>query len=275
MRVSGSGSGGNSFFGGKNRSDSFRQKHRCGQKVKGILLKNLSDNMAWVEINGDKLLAQLEVYHPRGSRLTFIIKQLVPDIILKELTLGQTTGSTPLNLASAFDTARTLFENALRQELQSAKAVSPRLSQVDFFKLIASNAQLCACYLDATGCARALSTPLEQKGKGRILYQPWYAPYSRRQVTFVHQNNEKSALNTSIVEFDHTQLGLVRVEFMYGNGKVAYKIKMQHPKHSTALLRYLAAQTHLELTDQPDNLGIMKLPNFSHGGIITEMVFKA
>ncbi len=55
MRIRNSGSG-FSGFSSDSRSSSFRQGRRPGQKVRGKLLKWVSEDMAWVEIEGHKLV---------------------------------------------------------------------------------------------------------------------------------------------------------------------------------------------------------------------------
>ena len=120
MRIRNSGAGFRGF-GGKSRSDSFKQKHKLGGKIKGKLLKWVSDDMAWVSIDGDKLLAQLHSAHKEGASLTFIIKQLTPDIILKEVFEFSSGSANALDLANNFNTARTLFENRFRSVQQTLK----------------------------------------------------------------------------------------------------------------------------------------------------------
>jgi len=272
MRIRNSGQGGGGFGGWGSRSDSFRKRHHVGQKVRGMVLKNMPDNMAWVEINGDRLLAQLEVIHPEGSRLTFIIKQLTPHIILKELALRQSVGQSALGIASSFDTARTLFENKLRSELKRRGTAITALSLPDFMELLAHSPELHACYLDASNCVNVISAGLEKNGS-RLFYQPWLYPDTRRQVTCIRQQKE-SDFTEIIIEFDHSVLGLARVEFLHKKATTAFKLKVQRAERSTELLNYLKSRTHPELKVEAKLLGISKLPRQNHGGLITEILFK-
>lgn len=269
MRIRGSGKDGGGFFGGRNRSDSFRRKHRLGQKVRGVLLKNVPDDMAWVEINGDRLLAQLSVVHPEGARLTFIIEQLTPYIILKELREhGHGGGADVLVPANAFDTARALFEARFRPLADQKTSMPAR----EFLILLAGSAELYTRYADAARCAEAL-TALLGNDEERILYQPWLAPETRRQVTFVRPAPD-TGLTETIVEFDHPSMRLVRAEFLHGKDRVACRLKMQHMRHAKALARYLAAKAHPELPLRVDPPGVAKLPSSGHGGIIAERIFR-
>lgn len=275
MRISGSGSSG-SYGGGGSRSDRFRNRHRPGQKVRGVLLKNLPDSMAWVEIDGERLLAQLETTHQEGSRLLFLIQQLVPKIILKELTAGtEASAANALSLISDFDSARTLFENRVRPALAQAGLAGRPLPLAGFLTLLAETPVLLAAYLDAADCARPLGDALQSTGKGHLAYQPWLAPYSRRQITIVRARGENSRLTEAIVEFDHNRMGLTRVQFLGSPETLSCRVLLQHPEHADALSRYLASRRHPNAPLRGQVLNVGKLPRSSHAGILAELLFKA
>lgn len=271
MRIKGSGSGAGGFGGRNDRSGSFRRKHSLGQKVRGVLLKNVPDNMAWVEIDGDRLLAQLAVPHAEGAHLTFVIEQLAPNIVLKELQgYAHGGGAAVLGQANAFDTARALFE--ARFTPLAKKAETPAMTPAAFFTLLAGSRDLFACYADAARCADGLTALLDDDG-GRFLYQPWLAPGSRRQVTFVRPAPD-TGLTETVVEFDHPAMGLVRAEFLHRDDRVACRLKMQHMAHAQPLARYLAAKTYTGLPVHADPPRVAKLPKGGHGGIIAERLFR-
>lgn len=274
MRIKGYGSGTGGFSGSGGRSDSFRKKHHLGQKIRGKLIKNIAENMAWVDFNGDRLLAQLANPHPEGSLHLFIIKQLHPQIILKELTASHSSGINALNLASAFDTARILFENDFSTILKARSSIKPALSCIDFIKLLATETNLFARYMDAANCARSISNVLQDSDCGIVLYQPWLASESHRQITLVKKTDQHSKMAESIVEFDHPSMGLVRIEFLYKAKTVAYKLKMQRPQYRSSLMRFLSAKKYHGNDLNIQNLGISKLPPNGHGGILAELLFR-
>lgn len=273
MRISGSGTGNGSFGGGGSRSDRFRRKHRPGQKVRGLLLKNLPDSMAWVDIDGDRLLAQLESAHPEGARLLFLVQKLTPQIVLKELTEGAAAKADALSFMGDFDAARTLFENRFRPALDGAGLAGKPLPIVAFLKLLAGSPELHAAYRDAAACARPIADSLVRAGKGRLLYQPWLAPDGRRQASLVRSANAADGLTETLVEFDHARLGLVRVQFLARANELTCKVLLQHPEQSASLARYLASRAHAGSV-AVNHLGVARLPRASHGGIVTEALFK-
>jgi hypothetical protein len=89
MRIRGHGSS-FSGFGGQQRdsqrSERFRKAHRPGQKVRGVILEWQSDDLAWVEIDGHRLLAQVARNSALGLERAFLVVRLDPEIVLKEIS---------------------------------------------------------------------------------------------------------------------------------------------------------------------------------------------
>jgi hypothetical protein len=87
IRIQGQGT---SFSGGgsgkeRERSERFRRAHRAGQKVRGTVLEWRAPGLAWVDIDGHGLLAQLATDAALGRERTFLILRLEPDIVLREI----------------------------------------------------------------------------------------------------------------------------------------------------------------------------------------------
>lgn len=229
----------------------------------------MPESMAWVTIDGDKLLAQLQRPHPEGARLTFIVKQLVPDIILKEIFESSAASANALGLASSFDTARTLFENGFRT---ARKGMSAPLQFDIFLQAIGSNPKLLPLFLDAAGCAQTVSAHLDQSRQGRLLYQPWLTPDGRRQATLVKPSEH--SLTEIIMEFEHDAWGLVRAEFLYKSPTISYRLKLQHMTQAQSIEAYMTQRVHPNLAIQPECLGVTKLPQSQHGGLLAELMFR-
>lgn len=70
------------------RSDRFRKGHRAGQKVRGVVQAWQSPGLAWVEIDGHRLLANLSEDSALGAERLFLIVRLEPDIVLRALPAG-------------------------------------------------------------------------------------------------------------------------------------------------------------------------------------------
>lgn len=277
MRVRGNGSG--PFdFGGNNerRSAQFRQGRRPGQKVRGTLVKWVSEGMAWVLIDGHHLLAQLQTRPPEGAQLLFLITRLEPDIVLKELSGVPGTGNPVgdgLAAAKSFETARTLFENRLRPHIPDLAAKGPLHRPARFITLLAKDSSLFAAYTDALVCAGRINL-LAGPTSGMVAYQPWLAPRSRRQLTCARTvAASANELTEIIVECETRELGLVRVEFLHKGASVGYRVKVQRPAGSESLKRLLLDTVPASAGTEAQCLGVTKLPANEHGGLLAALLF--
>lgn len=89
MRIRGQGSSSTGFGGQRQdseRSERFRRGHRAGQKVQGRIVEWEAPGLAWVEIDGQRLLAQVSQDSELGLIRRFLILKLSPEIVLKEIT---------------------------------------------------------------------------------------------------------------------------------------------------------------------------------------------
>ena len=272
MRIRNSGSG-FSGFRDESRSSAFRHGRRPGQKVRGKLLKWVSEDMAWVEIEGHKLLAQLQSRPPIGSLLTFVIKQLKPEIVLKELYESSPVAASALSLASSFEAARTLFENKFRPYVPGLSAESPDNRVPAFITLLDGDRKLLAAYMDVLNCAHDITHQFGSAKGHILLYQPWLLPEGRRVATVIRSSPDAddSRLSAALVEFEASPFGLARVEFLHKHGETGYRLKLQHPDMKSSLETYL--DRNARVTENARCLGIDKLRQREHGGILAELMF--
>ncbi len=88
MRVSGQGSGAAPRHDGRRQSDRaerFRRARRPGEILSGFVTHWETSELAWVEIDGDPLLARLPGDIPLGRAVRLLIETLYPDITLRRL----------------------------------------------------------------------------------------------------------------------------------------------------------------------------------------------
>ncbi|MFP5223469.1 MAG: hypothetical protein ACLGSA_14355 [Acidobacteriota bacterium] len=62
-----------------------------GQKVRGTVEEWQSPGLAWVEIDGQRLLAQVSQDAALGRERMFLVLKLTPEIVLRELS-GKPSG---------------------------------------------------------------------------------------------------------------------------------------------------------------------------------------
>lgn len=272
MRIKGAGFG-FSGSGGGSRSDSFKQGRRPGQTVKGTLLKWVSDDTGWVVIEGHKLLAQLHTRPPVGAKLIFVIKQLHPDIILKELHGGAEGGASPLGMASDFEASRTLFENQLRSHAAKLEATSYTERQKAFIDLLSTDKKLLNTFLDSTACIQAMNQQLQTETIGYLYYAPWFVPTGRRHIGRFRPSSGQSALTESFFECDLQPFGMIRLEFLFKESEGGYKLKIQNSGTAHILKKLFSSRKSTTLPDNLRCLGIAPLPQNAHGGILAETLF--
>jgi len=62
----------------------FRQRYRPGDIVEGKILHFEAPGLGWIRVEKLCLLARTRQNYPTGQKLYFLVKQLYPQIILKE-----------------------------------------------------------------------------------------------------------------------------------------------------------------------------------------------
>ncbi|QJB57954.1 hypothetical protein [Pseudodesulfovibrio sp. zrk46] len=272
MRIKGSGS---QFFGsggGGSRSESFKRGRKRGQKVRGTILKWVSEDMAWVEIDGHRLLAQLHSHPPVGSRLTFLIIQLTPEIILKEIFESSSAGVGALTLAKDFETARILFEGKLQDHIIKLSSPQSPKRIHRFINILAEDIKLFSAYLDVTACLKHINHSLASTKNARLIYIPWLIPNGHRHIGLVRNPKSSPSLIETILELELEDFGMVRIEFLHKTPDTSYRVKLQHPSNATELNYYL--ESLLAYEPAPQCLGISPLQQHEHGGILSQILFK-
>lgn len=113
----------NSSFSGTNsdkesqkRQQSFRRQKKTGQEVIGTVLKALTTELAWIEVEGMPLTATLPFEPMPGQRLLLRVESLEPEIVLKFLSQLEAQ-SGPLQI-HAYTGARNNFEALWQNFLQ-------------------------------------------------------------------------------------------------------------------------------------------------------------
>lgn len=265
---------GQGFFGlfgrGGSRSDSFKKGRKVEDKVRGTLLKWVSDDMAWVNIEGHKLLAQLNSKPVVGATLTFVIKQLTPDIVLKELFAPTGGSSGALSLANSFETARTLFQTRLFQQNATVDYAKSE-SQKRFLVALSSNDQLFAAYVDTINCVNAINSATGQHNIGKLFYAPWIVTEARNHIGLVKR--APTGMSEIRYEFELPSLGLIRADFLYKTSTVSYRLRLEHPHYASEIKRVLGT-CQIQGIDSAHCLGVGPLPKHQHGSVLAELLFK-
>lgn len=107
--------GGEQDSGSEKRKQVFRGRRKPGQEVEGEVLKDLGSGLAWVDVGGLALTAQLPFEARLGQRLLLRIESLEPEILLK--FIKRTYGSGSAVQVQAYTAERNSHELAWQEFL--------------------------------------------------------------------------------------------------------------------------------------------------------------
>ena len=272
MRIRGdkqdnSGSGG----GSRDRSNLFKRSHHVGQKVRGRVVNTVADGLAWVDVDGHRLLAQLGGKPPVNSILTFQIQQLTPQIVLKVLFGINGVDSSTLDKAGSFEAARTLFESVATEAINGLQNTSSEERRLRFFSKLAKDSELALRFLDVVSCVNEMFKPTSNDFT--MHYQPWRIPEGRRHITIVKRPQNEGSILTAITECELPILGMTRVESLSTAETVSVRVYAQRPAENEPLKSFLKQSPFGESCKLFNFLGVFKLPEGGNGGLLTEHIF--
>jgi len=179
MRIRGyGGSFGDQFSQERHRSSTraFRKGRRVGQLVRGRLLAPAEGGLAWVSVEGHSLLARLE-HVPTGGELLFRIMQLVPELVLKDITPTLPGGADPIRALAALTEARSHLESLLDglRDVPASPPLDLTAAKRFFRRLLADRPEILAAWGQALSRTRHLAALLPPDA-GRLGYAPWIFP---------------------------------------------------------------------------------------------------
>lgn len=181
---------GNRQFQGRNkgaseRSAIFRKRYKVDQIIQGILLKWETTKLGWVEIGDQRLLANIMTSPAPGDTLTFLVQQLYPEIILKEINPDHLNGHgayiNPADVTRQFVTCRAAFQSQARNlfaELDENKGSISSERLVLFLKLLEKNEKCARLFFETLSCVGNLNSIFKQ---AKLFYLPWLVPSSLNQ----------------------------------------------------------------------------------------------
>ncbi|MGE4298744.1 MAG: hypothetical protein AB7E47_12000 [Desulfovibrionaceae bacterium] len=258
MRISGSGVGGG---GGQNRPDSrkerFRRAHRVGDRLTGRLLRWQAEGLAWVEVDGQEMLARIESRPAPGQELAFLVLRLDPDIELKELAdggdpFGQAgPGGAPAMVLQGFWSLRNQLDSLLPTLFPLAAACAPPDAPAPlpdratrkraFLAAVGADARAMALYAALLDRQREINYHLAARNIGTLRYVPWLVPGARDQELFVTATPQAGAPKADIAFGCHTRaLGAVLARLLHADGRTAVRLFVERPD-ATAELAALCA----------------------------------
>ncbi|WP_027180436.1 hypothetical protein [Maridesulfovibrio bastinii] len=229
MKIFGYGNYSNQHKNGSSNKKSviFRNRYRVGQKLRGTLLKWERQNFGWIEVENLSLLAKIQSTPSVGDILTFIVEQLYPDIILKEITAdsgNDFSTMTPQEAAGDFIAARAKFESkSLRIFSQNYLPKLPTYTQ--FCNFLLSDSNHTDRFFNVLRSVTSLNS--FSKGNSILLYMPWLIPEGYNHEALINvteRSNREDNFYEGIFCFTHSQTGNSRLKILYKKQTAAFKL---------------------------------------------------
>lgn len=244
MRISGYGSGTDSRGTSKDRRKAFRRSHSVGQRVVGAFKAWHDDTLAWVEIDGQPLLAKLDADPRPGQRFMFLIKQLDPDITLQVLQPGGAGAAALAQMAQEFWGARIIFEIPMQN-------IAPHLLQTDkleqrkkiFFNLLHDSPEAAAGFEKLQRSQQQITSWLQAVGKGRLVVAPWLLPEAKDFELLVAPGDKSGTLKELTASFALPELGHCELRMLIRPPKARFRLLLERPEHAEPVQQSLGMLT--------------------------------
>ncbi|MDD4951098.1 MAG: hypothetical protein PHV85_00985 [Desulfovibrionaceae bacterium] len=259
------------------RGAAFRNRHRVGDRVQGRVLGWEGPGLAWVSIDNQPLLARIGSRPAPGSVMHFRVTALYPEIVLQELGAGPGRGSALLAVMQDFGLARARFEAAAREILgQNAALPEAEGRRKALSRALAQEPDTAGLYLEVARCAALVDSALAGAGQGRFSYPPWLMPGAGRQELVARRAADRGPdkgppLVELILGFELDGLGAGQIRLLSRGGEAGFRVLLERPDQASALLKFLGAQGP-GLTRRSTCLGVDRLPESAHGGVLPEIL---
>jgi len=250
-----------------NRAAAFRRAHRPGQVLHGRMLRFVRGNMAWVNVAGHELLAELRTRPEPGVPLLFLVEQTLPDILLRELDPEEARHyqahppRTPQDIARDYLAARDALDSLLHQRLWPASpagdtphAARAFQGKAAFTAFIAQDAEALAAFTLVQRHRLAVNRMLAERNSGELYHLPWLLPQARG-VELLRAQGEHGVLRLTIGAV-LPRLGRTLVQALAGSEKLAYRLFLEHAettRHPGAQAGG-ASQAHTPPSAQPSQV---------------------
>lgn len=258
--------------GSSERSARFRKKYSVGQVLQGTLIKWEKSRLGWVQIDDLRLLASILTTPSPGDILTFLVQQLYPDIILKEVGQddfnAQEAYISPADVTRHFVSSRSAFQSrasSLFKVIAGHKGLSSGERLAMLLRLLEDEPETAALFFETQKCAADLNSVLKSS---RLFYMPWMIPVGINQeivLKIKEPDNPENSFYELLFALDLPPSVPVRFRIMYKKPQCGFKLLADDPNLSTLLsVNYKHAFDEF--------LGVERIPARSSGGFLSELL---
>jgi len=280
MRIKGYGAGQpRQHDPGRQRADSFRARHSIGERLKGRVLRREPSGLYWVQVGGEELLARLEVQTEPGDQLIFVVRALVPEILLQALQGDAPQDDLP-GLVQRFRAAREAFEAQADPLLAALAAVPPVLTQrrEAFDRALRADAEATSLYQQTRELLQRINEALTAERGAVALYEPWLLPGVRRQEIVRRMTGggggggfAEASLSGYLADCG-AGCGALEVRLMSRSPECSLRLLAERPEQSGALQVELAALVRDGLGLEAHFLGVTRLAAHAGAGVLAELL---
>ena len=259
--------------GSSERSTIFRKRYKVGQIIQGVLLKWEQQKLGWVQIEDQKLLANILSFPSTGDTLTFIVQQLYPDILLKEISPENLNEHgiyiDPAEVTRKFVTKRSAFQSQARSlfnQFDNMELANSQLRLNTFFELLETNENAASLFFETQKCVADLNSVLRY---AKLFYMPWLVPTALNQeiVLKVKQDaeNPDNSFYQLLFALDLPPSIPARFRIMYKKPQCGFKL-LTDDSNLKALLGVHFKHTFSEF------LNVERIPQQNYGGFLSELL---
>lgn len=281
-----------SFADSSTRIERFRGRNRVGEQISGSFLGWETPGLGWVDFQGTVLLASMASQPEIGARLSFLIKQLTPDIILQELQSHNLPGISPL--LQRFWTAQTRLETNLASLWPPAKIGSTQIAERlrTLQNLFIQHAELRADYSRQQSTLEPINAELAARKLGRFFALPWLAdrvqgaslllsagpePTAQVAANGPRGSNRPAAPSRALFACTHPALGPMEITFTLTGPQPGWLLQLEQEVVQSAMMAFLSDWLHQAFPQTKTRtfpfLGIKALPIGAHAGILPRLLF--
>lgn len=225
----------------RDKAAAFRRAHRVGQILHGRLLRWIRGNMALVNVGGQELVAELHAKPESGVPLRFLVVQLLPDILLREIgdeEAARYAAPSRRDSMHAYMTARNTLDALLhdrlwsRHDLRTAHFADLHHVHTLFANFIAEDAEALTLFTEVNRCLLPVNNLLAATNTGFLKYLPWLLPQARA-VELLCAQGEHGTMRLTIGAILPGS-GRSLIQCLAGSERMAYRLFLERAETAHA-----------------------------------------
>lgn len=226
----------------RDKAAAFRRAHRVGQVLHGRILRWIRGNLALVNVSGQELVAELHTRPESGVPLRFLVAQLIPDILLREIgeeeAARYATHPQP-DSTHAYLAARDALDALLHERFwphhspPTSPQAAPLSARALFADFVARHDDALTLFTELHRYRQAVNRLLAAANAGVLQYLPWLLP-AARAVELLSARGEHGTVRLTIGAIFPGH-GRSLIQCLAGSERIAYRLFLERTDAAPAL----------------------------------------